>query len=284
MGLVSSGTKGASLSGSSKIPLGGAAGLVTDGDQILTRLPTSREYTDSATLELADGQKTIFANKATAMSITVPPNASVALPVNQLIPVMASGVGEVTIAAGAGVTINSTRGGSLILPFRFTLCYLYQISANSWILLNGDPPIWIPMVINAGTTANLSSGAHPNTPQDIGGASLGPDHRKWFDASYAKRMYLAGNIDTASASPNNPRLYPSYSLDNGSNFSDVGDTTSAGQIISAFTGGVAPSKKTDIFTLPDAAKANVLWRVTQNGGNSSATFTMSHLVLYFEIG
>ena len=46
-------------------------------------------------------------NKSTAITLTIPTNASVAFPVDTQIDVVAYGAGDVSIAGAGGVTINS---------------------------------------------------------------------------------------------------------------------------------------------------------------------------------
>ena len=70
-------------------------------------LPAVEEATVARTLQLTDAGKVIESTNASATTITVPPNASVAFPLGSVVTVYSSGVGGVTIAAGAGVTIRN---------------------------------------------------------------------------------------------------------------------------------------------------------------------------------
>ncbi len=68
-------------------------GLVTFQD-------TFTEQTDDYTAALADAyQKVIFMNKATAVAVQIPTNASVAYPVGTVLNVLNKGAGTVTISA-----------------------------------------------------------------------------------------------------------------------------------------------------------------------------------------
>jgi len=58
------------------------------------------------TLVLADKGKMIENTNASAITTTVPPNSSVAFPVNSIVYVAQGGAGQVTVAAGAGVTLK----------------------------------------------------------------------------------------------------------------------------------------------------------------------------------
>ena len=68
---------------------------------------TSSTQTASYTLVLADAGTAVDMNSASAVNLTVPPNSSVAFPVGTVIEVFQYGAGQVTIVAGAGVTLRS---------------------------------------------------------------------------------------------------------------------------------------------------------------------------------
>ena len=93
--------------------------------------------TTSYTLVLADNQKIVEMNSASATTLTVPANSSVAFPVDQTqITVTRYGGGSVTIAAAGGVTIRSADG-SLILRAQYSSAQLIKIGTDEWYLL-GD--------------------------------------------------------------------------------------------------------------------------------------------------
>jgi len=88
------------------------------------------------TFALADGNNTLVtANNASAITVTVPPNSSVAFAVGAILQIAQIGAGQVTIAAGSGVTINYTPG--LKLRAQWSVASLVQTAANVW-LLSGD--------------------------------------------------------------------------------------------------------------------------------------------------
>ena len=88
------------------------------------------------TLALADAGRLVDLNNASSITMTVPPNSSVAFPVGTRINILQSGAGQVTIAAGAGVTINS-KGAALKITGQWSAATLIQRSANTWVLI-GD--------------------------------------------------------------------------------------------------------------------------------------------------
>jgi hypothetical protein len=66
----------------------------------------------SYTLVLADAGKDVRCTNASAITLTVPPNSSVAFPIGTLIPFSQGGAGAVTATAGTGVTVNNANGAA----------------------------------------------------------------------------------------------------------------------------------------------------------------------------
>lgn len=96
---------------------------------------SSSVQASSYTLVLADAGTVIEMNSSSAITLTIPSNASVAFPVGTVIEVMQVGSGTVNIVAAGGVTIKSpaslttrTQWSSIGLRKRFT---------DTWIL-SGD--------------------------------------------------------------------------------------------------------------------------------------------------
>lgn len=86
--------------------------------------------TASYTLVLSDVSKLVTMDNASANNLTVPPNASVAIPINTQILVQQIGAGQTTIVAGSGVTINSYAG--LKLMGQWAMCVLIKTGTNTW--------------------------------------------------------------------------------------------------------------------------------------------------------
>jgi len=95
---------------------------LSDGTFGISSLPdgaaNSRVFEqNSTTYNLADlinGTYNYFSN-ASAVTLTVQPNATAAIPANAEYQIEARGAGGLTIVAGSGVTIIPPKGGSLIL-------------------------------------------------------------------------------------------------------------------------------------------------------------------------
>lgn len=148
-----------SLGGAALLNVGTAAGTVAAGDHThtfasLTSKPTTlsgfgitdgdplgeivgiNSQTDSYTLVLGDKGKIIEISKATGVTLTVPPNSSVAFPVNSMIEIVQMGAGQITVAAGSGVTIRSS-GAKLKLTGQYSGATLYKRATDEWVLV-GD--------------------------------------------------------------------------------------------------------------------------------------------------
>ena len=84
---------------------------------------------------LADKDKLVEMNVATANNLTVPPNSSVAFPIGTQINVLQTGAGTTTLVAGSGVTVNATPG--LILRARWSSVTLIKRGTDTWVAI-GD--------------------------------------------------------------------------------------------------------------------------------------------------
>jgi len=93
------------------------------------------QQTASYTLVRSDRSKLIEVSNAGATTVTVPPDSSVNFPVGTEVRVLQTGVGQVTIAAGSGVTVNATPG--LKLRAQWSSVNIVKRAANTWVAL-GD--------------------------------------------------------------------------------------------------------------------------------------------------
>lgn len=90
----------------------------------------------SYTLILTDAGKLVSINVGSANTLTVPPNSSVAFPVNTRIDYGQYGAGQTTVTAGAGVTIRSASG-KLKTTGQYSGASLVKIGTDEWWLF-GD--------------------------------------------------------------------------------------------------------------------------------------------------
>jgi hypothetical protein len=99
---------------------------------ILTPTFTTNAYT----LVLGDqGDILLASNGATAGTINVPLNSTVAFPTGTQITVVQTGAGQISFAGISGVTVNATPG--LKLRAQYSAATLIKTDTNSWLLI-GD--------------------------------------------------------------------------------------------------------------------------------------------------
>lgn len=84
-------------------------------------------------LALTEAGKLVELNEASAVTLTVPPHATVAFPVGTSIDIAQLGAGTGTVAAGVGVTIHS-RGALTSLAGQYAVATLIQRAVDVWYL------------------------------------------------------------------------------------------------------------------------------------------------------
>lgn len=100
-------------------------------DQIIAEIQTqARITTDSTTLLLTDTSNAVAVNKATAATVTIPANASVAFLIGSHVDIVQLGAGAVTVVAGAGVTLN---GSTLVTSGIGSTIRIRKIASNTWV-------------------------------------------------------------------------------------------------------------------------------------------------------
>ena len=112
---------------------------VTAGDDNTDR-PNNQTGT-GYTLVITDKSKTVWMKNAAANVLTIPPNASVAFPVNTTLIVMMEGLGLTSITAASGVTLNGVVAGSGFIDGQYSGATLVQRAINDWIVAGGIRPV-----------------------------------------------------------------------------------------------------------------------------------------------
>ena len=102
----------------------------------IEELNTNAQTGTTYTLALTDDGKVVEMNNASANTLTVPPNSSVAFPVGSQILVLQTGAGQTTLVAGAGVTVNS-KDGNLKLSAQWCAATLIKRATDVWVVV-GD--------------------------------------------------------------------------------------------------------------------------------------------------
>lgn len=106
----------------------------TKADNALPKNPAIVAITGGRTLALSDEAKVLNCTNASAITITIPTNASVAFPTGTEIAIIRSGAGTVAIAPASGVTLNSKESKRNI-DGQYASCALKKIATNTWVLV-----------------------------------------------------------------------------------------------------------------------------------------------------
>jgi len=93
---------------------------------------TSTTYTLAAT----DAGNLVTLNNASAITLTVPQDSAVTIPVGTYVDLMQLGVGQVTVAAGTGATLY-VSGVTAKARAQYSRLGVQKISANTWVVF-GD--------------------------------------------------------------------------------------------------------------------------------------------------
>jgi hypothetical protein len=89
----------------------------------------------SYTPVISDRGLIVTMNNASAQTLTIPPNSSVAFVIGNSFQVIGLGAGEVTMVAGSGVTLRATPGLKLRAQYSSVTCI--KIATDEWVLV-GD--------------------------------------------------------------------------------------------------------------------------------------------------
>jgi hypothetical protein len=109
--------------------------LVTDLAGKAPSLAILNQQTASYTLVLADRDKMVEISSGSAITLTVPADATVAFPTGTRIEILQTGTGQITVAGAGSVAVNGTPG--LRLRAQWSSAMLIKRAANTWVLI-GD--------------------------------------------------------------------------------------------------------------------------------------------------
>lgn len=112
----------------------GAKKKVKSSTLIAVPLTINSQSGTSYTLVLADASNTLIRiNNAAAITLTVPTNASVAIPIGSVISVEQQGAGIITVTPAGGVTINTTARKSW---GQNAVIQLIKLGTDVWNVIN----------------------------------------------------------------------------------------------------------------------------------------------------
>ena len=118
---------------------GGAGVNVTTGTGTITldtNLNINSQTGTSYTLVLSDAGKFLSMDNSSDITVTVPPNSSVAFETGTQIIIYQKNTGTVTISAGSGVTINAPNSANKTKD-QYSMAALIKIDTDTWVL-GGD--------------------------------------------------------------------------------------------------------------------------------------------------
>jgi hypothetical protein len=117
------------------VALAEVTGLQAALDAKATASVAINSQAGSYTLVLADAGRAVHSTSATGVTYTVPPNSSVAFPVGTVILLAQMAAGQITVAAGAGVTLRTAS--TLTARAQYSEISLRKIATDEW-LIAGD--------------------------------------------------------------------------------------------------------------------------------------------------
>lgn len=86
------------------------------------------------TLLVADRDSIITMNVAAVNTVTIPANATQALPIGTSININQEGVGITTIKAASGVTLRGVSQGQCQITARYGIATVFKRATNDWII------------------------------------------------------------------------------------------------------------------------------------------------------
>jgi len=96
---------------------------------------TNAQTGTSYTFVIGDAFKTVTSSNASAQTITIPPNSSVAFAVGDRIDVVMLGSGTTTVTGGSGVTVNGVSTGSGAISAQYAAVSCLKLATNAWLLM-----------------------------------------------------------------------------------------------------------------------------------------------------
>ena len=106
----------------------------------LENSPLNPQTGTTYTLAITDQKKTVTMNNASANTLTIPLNATVAFHVGARLQVRQIGAGLTTLAATGGVTIQKASDTSLTLAGAHEQLILHKVDTDTWHVAPLNPP------------------------------------------------------------------------------------------------------------------------------------------------
>lgn len=100
----------------------------------LSSIPINTQIGSSYVLHVTDQGKCVTMNSAIANAVTIPTDATAAIPIGATLLVRQGGAGTTSLSAEVGVTVRKRASVSLVLIEQFSTVVLHKIDANVWHL------------------------------------------------------------------------------------------------------------------------------------------------------
>lgn len=101
-------------------------------------VPTVNAQTGTSyTLVLTDANKLVTMTNASANTLTIPLNSSVAFPTGTVIVIGQGGAGATSVAPASGATINGS-GSTITFSSQYTFTSIVKTGTNAWLTYGGD--------------------------------------------------------------------------------------------------------------------------------------------------
>ena len=101
-------------------------------------VPTVNAQTGTSyTLVLTDANKLVTMTNASANTLTIPLNSSVAFPTGTVVVIGQGGAGATSIAPASGATINGS-GSTITFSSQYTFTSIVKTGTNAWLTYGGD--------------------------------------------------------------------------------------------------------------------------------------------------
>ena len=101
-------------------------------EALVVAAPLGTAITASTTLVLAQANQYLRSTAGSAITVTVPTNASVAYPLGTEVHIRQAGAGQVTLAGDTGVTLNAPFEGTLLLAGEGATVTLKKVDTDEW--------------------------------------------------------------------------------------------------------------------------------------------------------
>lgn len=105
--------------------------ISTKLDKLIT---TNQQNGTAYTLVLSDSSKLVELNNASAITLTVPANSSVAYDIGTKIDLLQTGAGQVTVTGAGGVTINGYDNATK-LSGQWAAASLIKRATDTWVMI-----------------------------------------------------------------------------------------------------------------------------------------------------